>query len=127
MLELPASAQLLAASATAPNEVWTVGDRLLAIQGHPEMDPKEALAKIHATLASNGCAAPNEACVIGLYRAVLGSWSLVIVRCPEHLLTQHWQGDRQNAEGTARVVIHSDVQGATNVEFGANPITGPDK
>lgn len=71
MLELPASAQLLAASATAPNEVWTVGDRLLAIQGHPEMDPQEALAKIHATLASNGCAAPKQGCIMRLNRAIL--------------------------------------------------------
>lgn len=60
VLELPEAAQLLATSATAPNEVWTVGDRLLAIQGHPEMAPQEALSKIHATLASNGCAAQLE-------------------------------------------------------------------
>ncbi|EIE24368.1 hypothetical protein COCSUDRAFT_83672 [Coccomyxa subellipsoidea C-169] len=61
VLELPEAAQLLATSATAPNEVWTVGDRLLAIQGHPEMAPQEALSKIHATLASNGRLSEEEA------------------------------------------------------------------
>ncbi|BDA46536.1 probable gamma-glutamyl peptidase 4 at N-terminal half [Coccomyxa sp. Obi] len=61
VLELPPGAQLLASSATAPNEVWTMGDRVLAIQGHPEMAPEEALAKIHSTLSSNGRLSGEEA------------------------------------------------------------------
>ncbi len=55
VLELPPGAELLASSATAPNEVWTVRDRVLAFQGHPEMAPEEMLAKVHSTLSSNGC------------------------------------------------------------------------
>lgn len=54
VLELPEGAELLADSATAPNEVWTFRDRVLAIQGHPEMPVSEALAKIYTTLSSNG-------------------------------------------------------------------------
>ncbi len=58
VLELPPGAELLASSATAAHEVWTVADRVLAFQGHPEMAPEVMLAKVHSTLSSNGCAIP---------------------------------------------------------------------
>ncbi|CAL8462667.1 g2200 [Coccomyxa elongata] len=61
VLELPPGAELLASSATAPNEVWTLGDRVLAFQGHPEMAPEEMLAKVHSTLSSNGRLSDEEA------------------------------------------------------------------
>ena len=55
VLELPKGAELLASSQTAPNEIWTYQDRVLAIQGHPEMASQEALQKIWPFLSSNGC------------------------------------------------------------------------
>lgn len=54
VLELPEGAELLASSPTALNEIWTYQDRVLAIQGHPEMPCKEALHKILPFLSSNG-------------------------------------------------------------------------
>lgn len=36
--ELPPGSTLLAGSATIPHEVFVVGDRFLAVQGHPEID-----------------------------------------------------------------------------------------
>ena len=57
VLELPEGAQLLATSQTAPYEIWSFQDRVLAIQGHPEMVPEDMLQKIWPFLSSNGCAA----------------------------------------------------------------------
>lgn len=54
VLELPKGAELLASSPTAPNEIWTYQDRVLAIQGHPEMPSEDALQKIWPFLSSNG-------------------------------------------------------------------------
>lgn len=54
VLELPEGAELLATSPTAPNEIWTYQDRVLAIQGHPEMPCEEALHKILPFLSANG-------------------------------------------------------------------------
>ena len=54
VLELPEGAELLATSPAALNEIWTYQDRVLAIQGHPEMPCKEALHKILPFLSSNG-------------------------------------------------------------------------
>ena len=54
VLELPEGAELLATSPTAVNEIWTYQDRVLAIQGHPEMPCEEALRKILPFLSSNG-------------------------------------------------------------------------
>lgn len=45
-LELPPGATVLAESATAPYEMWALGDQVLAWQGHPEMDRGSALNKI---------------------------------------------------------------------------------
>ena len=57
VLELPGGAELLASSQTAPYEIWSFQDRVLAIQGHPEMVPEDMLQKIWPFLSSNGCGA----------------------------------------------------------------------
>ena len=57
MLELPGGAELLASSQTAPYEIWSFQDRVLAIQGHPEMVPEDMLQKIWPFLSSNRCVA----------------------------------------------------------------------
>ena len=62
VLGLPEGAELLASSQTAPNEIWTYQDRVLAIQGHPEMPSQEALQKIWPFLSSNGCVSAIRWC-----------------------------------------------------------------
>lgn len=59
---LPPGAEVLATSATAPNEIWTFRDKALAIQGHPEMPASEALNKIHPFLEQNGSVPCCSAC-----------------------------------------------------------------
>lgn len=54
VLALPDGAVLLATSPTAPFEVWSYGDNMLALQGHCEFDPGHALRLIHAPLTANG-------------------------------------------------------------------------
>jgi hypothetical protein len=46
VVRLPEGAVLLADSATATAEMWSYGDNVLAIQGHPEMPNEAALEKI---------------------------------------------------------------------------------
>ena len=43
---LPPSATTLATSATAPHEIWSRGDNVLAWQGHPELSADAIVAKI---------------------------------------------------------------------------------
>ncbi|KAK9829130.1 hypothetical protein WJX72_004054 [[Myrmecia] bisecta] len=54
VLRLPDGAELLASSATAPHEVWAVGKRALALQGHPELSIPDMLSKVHTDLTQNG-------------------------------------------------------------------------
>ncbi len=42
VLELPPGAELLATSAYCPNQAFTVGEHILAVQGHPEFTPAYA-------------------------------------------------------------------------------------
>lgn len=54
ILALPEGAVLLASSPTAPLEVWSYGDNMLALQGHCEFGPQTALQLIHTPLTANG-------------------------------------------------------------------------
>lgn len=46
VLQLPPDAVLLGTSPTAQHEVWTLDNRVLAIQGHPELCVQDVLEKI---------------------------------------------------------------------------------
>lgn len=54
VLELPLGAQLLATSPTSPLDSWAYGQRLLALQGHPEMTCSMVADKILQPLTANG-------------------------------------------------------------------------
>lgn len=46
VLQLPPDAVLLGHSPTAPHELWALEDRVLAIQGHPELRNDDVVHKI---------------------------------------------------------------------------------
>jgi hypothetical protein len=54
VLELPPGATCLADSDTARYEIWGVGDRVLAWQGHPELTRRSVLEKIYPFIVSAG-------------------------------------------------------------------------
>lgn len=54
VLGLPDGAEVWAESATAPYEVFTVNERVLAFQGHPELTPQEVEDKILGFLLADG-------------------------------------------------------------------------
>ena len=56
MTALPPDATLLATSPTAPHEMWSIGDRILAVQGHPEFSTQLVLDRIYPTMVERGCA-----------------------------------------------------------------------
>ena len=60
VLELPPGAELLAHSGTAAHEVFTVGDRALAIQGHPEMTRDLMVGRILPALRESGRIDPDR-------------------------------------------------------------------
>lgn len=60
VLELPAGAELLAHSSTAAHEVFAVGDRALAIQGHPEMTRDIMVDRILPALRDSGRIDPGR-------------------------------------------------------------------
>ncbi|GBG00273.1 hypothetical protein Rsub_12999 [Raphidocelis subcapitata] len=60
VLELPPGAARLASSGTAANEMWCLGDRVLAFQFHIEFDGPIAMEKIHPALTDNGRLSPAE-------------------------------------------------------------------
>jgi GMP synthase (glutamine-hydrolysing) len=60
VLELPPGAELLAHSSSAAHEVFTVGDRALAIQGHPEMTREIMVGRILPALRESGRIDPDR-------------------------------------------------------------------
>ena len=54
---LPPHATVLASSPTAPFEMWSLGDGILAVQGHPEFSAQLVLDKIYPAMVERGCAA----------------------------------------------------------------------
>jgi GMP synthase (glutamine-hydrolysing) len=60
VLELPPGAELLAHSGTAAHEVFAVGDRALAIQGHPEMNRDIMVGRILPALRDSGRIDPDR-------------------------------------------------------------------
>jgi GMP synthase (glutamine-hydrolysing) len=60
VLELPPGAEPLARSGTAAHEVFTVGDRALAIQGHPEMTREIMVGRILPALRDSGRIDPDR-------------------------------------------------------------------
>ncbi len=56
VLRLPAGAQLLATTPTSPLDIWGYGNRLLALQGHPEFNCPLVVEKILQPLSAIGCA-----------------------------------------------------------------------
>jgi GMP synthase (glutamine-hydrolysing) len=61
VLELPSQAQVLGHSKSAPYEIFTVGDRALAIQSHPEFTPELMEQKILPALRLSGKLSKEDA------------------------------------------------------------------
>ncbi|KAK9832408.1 hypothetical protein WJX74_009010 [Apatococcus lobatus] len=60
VLELPVGAQLLGSSSTSPLDAWAYSNRLLALQGHPEMTCSMVAKKILQPLTINGRLSASE-------------------------------------------------------------------
>lgn len=66
ILELPPGAELLAGSGSAAHEIFTVGERGLAVQGHPEMTRELMVGRILPALRESGRIDPDrEAAALG--------------------------------------------------------------
>ena len=61
---LPPSATMLASSPTAPYEMWSLGDGILAVQGHPEFSAQLVLDKVYPTMVERGCAACSRTAIL---------------------------------------------------------------
>ena len=82
VLDLPPGAELLADSGTAAHEVFTVGDRVLAIQGHPEMSRELMVGRILPALRDSGRINPDReaAALASMDRGVDGDRVLALIR-----------------------------------------------
>lgn len=63
VLDIPMGAVLLGSSPTAQHEAWWLDGRVLALQGHPELDTQSALERILPALVNNGYGLVGFVCV----------------------------------------------------------------
>eukprot|EP00742_Colponemidia_sp_Colp-10_P004399 GILJ01004696.1.p1 GENE.GILJ01004696.1~~GILJ01004696.1.p1 ORF type:complete len:444 (-),score=56.86 GILJ01004696.1:113-1444(-) len=61
VLSLPADAMLLASSSTCPVEMWTLGENILAVQGHPEFTMALMRNKILPDMMAEGVVCASTA------------------------------------------------------------------
>ena len=144
VVTLPNGAVLLASSPTAPNEMWSLGEDVLAVQGHPELDGKAALTKIlpHVrTLSEESKASAKSSLrldvdhitIIGMIRGFLRGVDGLAPGDNNDTVNKHVEAARQVLSDTATpralsapstsVDVTSDVDGAA-VVLGAAAAAG---
>ena len=91
---LPQGAKVLARSARTENEVFSLGDTILAVQGHPELD-EEAIENLLETRVRKGLISPElahearESMKQGVHREFLQSWLRGFLRQSQNGNTGH--------------------------------------
>ena len=119
--QLPSSATLLGTSPTAPHEIWALGEDVLALQGHPELDRDSALTKIlpHVRALTEDAAAfaksslrleVDHVTLIGMVRGFLRGCDGLMVGDTAEVVARHVEACRLVLSDTAAPRVHAASQ-----------------
>ena len=137
--QLPSSATLLGTSPTAPHEIWALGEDVLAVQGHPELDRDSALTKIlpHVRALTEDAAAfaksslrleVDHVTLIGMVRGFLRGCDGLMVGDTAEVVARHVEACRLVLSDTAAPRVHAASQNvsvaSSTVDSGAAAAAG---
>ncbi|KAK3239011.1 hypothetical protein CYMTET_51030 [Cymbomonas tetramitiformis] len=77
VLKLPEEAELLASSPSAEVEMWSIGKRVLAIQGHPELTPMMLRSSVKALVTKGTLSKADEEATLASFKLPLASEKLL--------------------------------------------------